>query len=433
MPKQYEKCVASYTKKGMSEARAKSICAAAYYKQHGMTVKQAHQRGIEEEDLIAMLESADGTREKKHGVLLEVPLESSFTIEEGEDGAYKFEGTALIDGVMSSNKRYYSQEFNDRALAMTKQYVENGGTVTIFSRHGQAVGSWLTGLPKGLPIGQVPDLWREAGKIRYRGEIYPTREGRDAIMLLQKGVMRQTSVRALWYRSRLVKDGDTGDVHEEMVDAIIQGIDLAEEAGIEGAGIDKVFEEAPHWVALEEAETMSDLLKGLTLDELKEGRADLFEEIAASVKAGLEEQGWGPAQDPEVDPEDHKNLQEERDSLKGEKETLETQVAEGSLRIAILEASQMGASGPLAEALTEAVESADEIDEKLPTVKEEVLKEYLSSIGVEEAGSAEGRQRMENEGQESLLPKRESDARKAALSEEKKKMVEYAGGRWPEE
>jgi hypothetical protein len=44
MPAEYLKCVESEKKKGKSEAEAQKICAIAYYKRHGETVKEAHKK-----------------------------------------------------------------------------------------------------------------------------------------------------------------------------------------------------------------------------------------------------------------------------------------------------------------------------------------------------------------------------------------------------
>jgi len=46
MPKEYEKCKESYIKKGISEKKAKAICAGMYYNRHGITVKEAKKRGL---------------------------------------------------------------------------------------------------------------------------------------------------------------------------------------------------------------------------------------------------------------------------------------------------------------------------------------------------------------------------------------------------
>jgi len=46
MPKEYEHCKESYLKKGVSEKKAKAICAGMYYNRHGITVKEAHKRGL---------------------------------------------------------------------------------------------------------------------------------------------------------------------------------------------------------------------------------------------------------------------------------------------------------------------------------------------------------------------------------------------------
>jgi hypothetical protein len=46
MPKEYEHCKESYLKKGVSEKKAKAICSGMYYNRNGVTVKEAHKRGL---------------------------------------------------------------------------------------------------------------------------------------------------------------------------------------------------------------------------------------------------------------------------------------------------------------------------------------------------------------------------------------------------
>lgn len=48
MPAEYVKCVESYVKRGVSRKTAKARCAAAYYKRHGVTVNEAHKKGLAE-------------------------------------------------------------------------------------------------------------------------------------------------------------------------------------------------------------------------------------------------------------------------------------------------------------------------------------------------------------------------------------------------
>lgn len=46
MPAEYTHCVESYTKKGVSLKTAKGRCAAMYFKRHGVTVNEAHKKGL---------------------------------------------------------------------------------------------------------------------------------------------------------------------------------------------------------------------------------------------------------------------------------------------------------------------------------------------------------------------------------------------------
>lgn len=46
MPKEYTSCVKGYTAKGVPLKEAKARCAAAYYKRHKITVKEAHKKGV---------------------------------------------------------------------------------------------------------------------------------------------------------------------------------------------------------------------------------------------------------------------------------------------------------------------------------------------------------------------------------------------------
>ncbi|ABJ91562.1 hypothetical protein YS40_168 [Thermus phage phiYS40] len=52
MPKEYEHCKESYLKKGVSEKKAKAICAGMYYNRHGITVNEAKKRGLKSMKLL---------------------------------------------------------------------------------------------------------------------------------------------------------------------------------------------------------------------------------------------------------------------------------------------------------------------------------------------------------------------------------------------
>ena len=151
-----------------------------------------------------------------------------------------------------------------------------GGIVTIYSRHAQAVGETGTALyASGLPVGRVTKpLWRKGAEIFYEAMISDTAEGKDVKTLIRDKILVGTSLRASKYSSRMraLKDAT---VVEEMVSAVIVGIDLCDQAGIEGAGIRRVLEEVPQWKNLEEDDTMD--FPELPLELLVEHRQDLLD------------------------------------------------------------------------------------------------------------------------------------------------------------
>jgi len=281
---------------------------------------------------------------------------------------------------------------------------------------------------------QVPELFRDGDRIRYRAEVYPTTEGKDVQTLIEKGAMRDTSIRASRFRSRLSEDKD-GNIVENIVSATIAGIDLCDEAGIAGAGIDEILEEAPQLtdIHIEEVDDME--FTELTLEQIKEHRPDLLDEHAASVAEALQAQLRQAPPDPTTDPsalaEELKKkggelatLLEEQKTLKGEKDAWEAEKADLTFKLAIQEAAQIGASKAIAEALTEKVKKAEDIEGVLSEVREAVLEEYVASLSPEK-GTPEGKQRL-SEDEASLRAKREKE--KQQLTEEQASMVEFAGG-----
>jgi len=205
-----------------------------------------------------------------------------FRILESDDDSKKslhFEGCVLIDEVLSQGGkgRYYSKEFNTRCMEATNLYLAAGGVVTVYSRHAKAAGeSGTAAYAIGLPVGRITKpLWRKGEEILYEAMISSTAEGTDVMTLIRDKVLLGTSLRASRYSSRMRALEDS-TVVEEMVSAVIVGIDLCDRAGIEGAGIRRVLEEAPQWMnADEEDDTME--FKDLTLESLVENRQDLLD------------------------------------------------------------------------------------------------------------------------------------------------------------
>ena len=192
----------------------------------------------------------------------------------GEITQFRYRGVALVDYAISEHGRYYSPEFNDIAAEETNAYMENGGVVTVYSRHGKAVSSRPGELATGLPVGKVDSpLTREGNVITYTASISPTTEGKDVAILIRDGVVKPTSIRSRDFEAH------PGEINGRpvavMERAVITGIDLAEGAGIAGAGIVQVLEEQPTITTPHTEEAKMDW-KAITLESLTENRPDLI-------------------------------------------------------------------------------------------------------------------------------------------------------------
>ena len=128
-------------------------------------------------------------------------------------------------------------------LEATLEYMNGGEVVSVFSRHGKAVQP--DSLPTGLPVGHVIDVFREGNKIKYVTGIVDTAEGRDVAKLIQSKTIRATSIRLSSSDFEFEEVTMDGKKYRKAVRGRIKGIDLADEAGIKGAGIEAILEEAP--------------------------------------------------------------------------------------------------------------------------------------------------------------------------------------------
>lgn len=304
-------------------------------------------------------------------------------LEETDKGA-RVRGVALVDEVISQrgHGRYYSRGFNDRCMAATNSFMEQGGTVTVYSRHGKAIPP-SGQLSTNLPIGRVTKpLWRDGKEVWYEAFIAPTSEGKDVLILLQTEVMRASSIRASTYRSRMRKIEDR-EV-EEMIDAVIVGIDLADEAGIAGAGVREVLEEAPVWsdefIEENQAQEGTDMdWKTIDLKGLLENRRDLLDEYAASLKEVL------PTQDPALAAKTEE-LQSQVTTLTASQEELTAkldaateQLAQWELKLKIAQAATFGVSRLVAEELAKVVKTEADIEAHLATVKATAIAQLLGT------------------------------------------------------
>lgn len=235
-------------------------------------------------------ESGDRTREFGGSLLT---VEDRPIVEEmgqDEDGRpyLVYVGTALVDNAISGNRKFYDAESNDHIMAMTNAYMEEGGIVTVYSRHGKAVPGPLGEMPVGLPVGKVVEaLWRDGDRIKYKARISATAEGKDVMVLIEDGVMKYTSIRSRYGSYKLVPKKVNGQEVEAVVEAVIHGIDLAEEPGITGAGIDAILAEELTIETIEKQEDTMDL-KELTLEALRKERPDLVEELLKDRQLAVE-------------------------------------------------------------------------------------------------------------------------------------------------
>ena len=294
---------------------------------------------------------------------------------EEDDQSLHFEGCVLVDEVLSQGGkgRYYSREFNDRCLEATNLYLAAGGIITVYSRHGKAAGeSGRAAYPTGLPVGRVTKpLWRKGAEIFYEAMISSTAEGKDVMVLIRDRVLQSTSLRASRYSSRMRALEDSTLV-EEMVSAVIVGIDLCDQAGIEGAGIRRVLEEAPQWKETEEDNKMD--FTELTLELLAEHRQDLLDAHASPL---LE------AKDAEM-----ATLADANAELKVQLAAAATPPPDAA-RLAVLEASCCGLSRIMAEKLTaQGVGTAEAIAPVLEGVRAASLQELIADTPAPAPASA---------------------------------------------
>ena len=335
--------------------------------------------------------------------VLITPLDQLTILEETADGGLKIEGVALVDEAISANRRYYSEDFNNAAMIATNLYRKHGGKVTVYSRHGRAVGEQGNARhPVGLPVGVVTEnLFRQDSEVKYRAFIAPTSEGRDVITLVRSKVLEGTSIRSNRFKSRSRRMTD-GTVVEEMLEAVITGIDLCDAPGIPGAGITAILEEKPTWVAeedededkkpkTEEDQEHMDWEK-VTLAELKEHCAALLEEYAADIKQKVTVLEGTVASLTEA----RVALVTERDTALAGTAPLQTEVGQLRLSLAIQRAAQIGVGRDIVEALEKRVKTAEEI----AGVIEEVRSTALAAVLGQPPGktSARGAAKVEDAG-----------------------------------
>ena len=308
----------------------------------------------------------------------------------------RFRGIALIDNAISQNDRLYTEAFNSSCLEETQKFMKMGGTVSMYSRHGRAVQPGA--LATGLPVGHVTLLGRAGPRVVYESHIVDTSEGRDVAVLLRTGAMRATSIRLRQgFKSRKVSL--KGRVLEELTYGIIKGIDLADEAGIVGAGVEQILEEAPDVQVLDPKgeNDMTDWEK-VTLKDLQDNCAAILTDYAASVLeankpaavtddpdavAATTATATAAAALTAVTAErdkaavDLKTAQDAVASQQAVLEALQGEVTPLKLEKALLEASQIGVGQAIYASLKEKCKTLEEIPGALEGVRTTALNAFI--------------------------------------------------------
>jgi len=375
----YRNAFNSAVSQGRNEVTARKIAWGAVKKQYKKNAQGKWVRKEEYEVEYDVVRAVDGTLT---------------ILEEDEDGggggALRFEGTAMIDNVVSSHRRFYPPTANNTIMELSNERARQPNKVmTIFSRHGKASGSFFSP-PMGIPIGSIEgDLFRSGDRIRYNGRILPTTEGKDMQVLVREGVMRATSIRMRDFKAR-VRKLDGKEV-EEVLSAVIIGIDFAEDAGIAGAGVDRILEEAPQWDEPTEEGEME--WKEVTLEQLQEERKDLLDAYTVNLVAALnaritELEGKAAEQEGSVTKEQHQTAIDEKD----------TTIAQLTLELGIEKAAQIGVGEVIAAKLREkGVKSAGEIEQVLPAIRSEALAKFLKDVSGEQPTSQRGEVRTDED------------------------------------
>ena len=186
---------------------------------------------------------------------------------------FRFRGTALVQGGLSRNGRYYPPEVVAAAAAETR-----ATPLTVYARHRDATEG------SGLPVGRVDRLYLDGPALKYEVTLAPTRLGRDLQALIEEGILVSASIRASPYASRRVR---LGDREVEWVEALtLKGIDFTDDPGVPEAVGFEILEEAAIRPP-EEEEGMD--LRSLDVETLRAERPDLVEALRAETGRLLEE------------------------------------------------------------------------------------------------------------------------------------------------
>jgi len=298
-----------------------------------------------------------------------------------ENGNLYFEGVALVDNLLSHNGYFYSAEFNDLCMANTNAWMDEGHPVTMYTRHSKATGDWM-GAGEDIPIGRVAEpLYREGNTIRYKGMIAATSTGRDMQTLVREGIVKPTSIRTYTFTAKPATM--EGEEVMWLTDGRVEGIDFCERPGIEGAGVKRIFEEAPPYAEPQGKEANIMDWDTLNYEEVVEHRRDLFERFTT---------------------EHIGSLLSERDALKGQVEelanrppapadtsALEAEVASLKRDLAIERAAHGDVSALIAQRLR-----GEDVPEDALAERAGALRLAMLNDAVAETGGGDGKAAVED-------------------------------------
>lgn len=360
-----------------------------------------------------------------------VVLEEGASLETALREGLTFTGIALIDNAVSQlgtgYERFYSQEYNDVCMKNTKRFEGLGHVVTMYNRHGSAQDSMFAASTEN-PIGKVSNFRRKEDAILYDAFISPTEKGKEVIQLLFDVVMgetsvRQTEVKSLLHRLNTEQDGDgEGEDYgylEEMLTGRIAGIDLCDHAGITGAGIVRILDEAmsfDHYEQVEEVDVEINW-EELTIEELLEHRKDIVDAHLATQLEVLTTQR--AAVEAEL-----ARVKTELESAQAAAIAQPVRIAELELKLAIEQAAQIGVGKEIAKVLHERVTDVEQLPNAAKAAREEAIARVLAS-GAPGAGNARGASRPPEPPD---ADPNANDADESALSEEQHEMLRMITG-----
>lgn len=262
---------------------------------------------------------------------------------------FKFKGIAMISNSISGNGRRYSDKLVENTVKSIKAILESEGSypLSVMADHpGMVSNKTLT------TVGKITDIYMDGDKAIIEAEIANTSVGKDVQELIRGKFVEGLSIRAS--KAKMKKMNIDGRIVNDVLEMELNGVDLVTNPGVKGARVLDILESAENsgvYISIEEEvfvneEDKMDYSK-ITLEELKQHRADLIDVINKEYKPVLESEL-------KVN-----EIQESVNSLTVEKGELQTQLEESEK-----------AKNELEESLKEKEAKLEEAEQKLQEIKE---------------------------------------------------------------